>query len=433
MTENKSSRDFQDLLRHVWKYSPFYRDYYGSHGINEKDLSDISIRDLPFLSKKTLMDNFDRAVTDARLKRVELEQWIQDNPDPREQFCREFTVIHSSGVSGEAGIFAYDRKAWLIADTSIAKRLPLPENYPGGKTKVAVYLDSGGHYAMVSIAVRMPASVFDTLIISIMEPGVVNQLNAFQPDRLQGYSGGISDLADLAIKRELRIRPKTILVAGERLTASMEGRIREAWSAPIYVVYGAAESKYIALREPGWNEMEIIDELNIVEVLGEDDRLVSTGAEGRIVLSNLHNYCLPIIRYELGDRAILGHRQSGSAPATIREIKGRINDALPVILEDGTQGTIDPHLLEVEGLHIPSLEKVRYISLQLGRIRIDYVGRDHADGAIRESFQRTLDLKRATKTAFEVRRVERIPSDRRTGKFRLVKIEQGGTYGSESE
>ena len=41
---------------------------------------------------------------------------------------------------------------------------------------------------------------------------------------------------------------------------------------------------------------------------------------------------------------------------------------------------------------------------------------------IRTQFQRILDLKGASKTTFEVRRVARIASDPRTGKFHLVKI-----------
>src|SRR5207249_11854675 len=69
------------LLGYVWKRSAFYRDYYSSHGISEKDLPDISIRDLPFLSKEILMENFDLAVTDPRLRKADIEQWLQDEPE----------------------------------------------------------------------------------------------------------------------------------------------------------------------------------------------------------------------------------------------------------------------------------------------------------------------------------------------------------------
>ena len=62
-------RYLRKLLRYVWDRSAFYREYYASHGIDEGKLSEVSVSDLPLLSKKTLIDNFDRAVTDPRLQK----------------------------------------------------------------------------------------------------------------------------------------------------------------------------------------------------------------------------------------------------------------------------------------------------------------------------------------------------------------------------
>src|SRR4026209_2164175 len=93
------------LLSHVWKRSTFYREFYGSHGIRERDLQEIGVRDLPCLTKAILMENFDLAVTDPRLKKFELERWIQGNPDPTQRFSEAFVVIHSSRTSGSLGIF----------------------------------------------------------------------------------------------------------------------------------------------------------------------------------------------------------------------------------------------------------------------------------------------------------------------------------------
>src|SRR5277367_6670535 len=92
-------RTFHGLLQYVWTHSSFYRDYYASYGISEKDLSDLTISDLPLLSKQTLMANFDKAVTDPRLCKQELEQWIQDVRDPRQLYHNDFIVMHSSGSS----------------------------------------------------------------------------------------------------------------------------------------------------------------------------------------------------------------------------------------------------------------------------------------------------------------------------------------------
>ncbi len=337
-------RSFHELLRFAWGRSKFYRDYYSSYGIKDTNLDEISIGDLPFLSKKPLMEHFDAAVTDPRLKKTELEQWMEDNPDPGENFRKDFIVIHSSGSSGQIGIFVYDQIAWRIANSTMAGRLPKPENYPSGKTRVAFFRSTHGHFGGVSTAARMPKTIFDTLIVSLLDSTerIVEQLNAFQPHRLDGYSSSISMLAELALQDKLRIRPQNVFVTGDKFTPGIEETIRKAWSAPIYNLYNAGESKYLAVQEASQDAMMVMDDLNLVEVLDENNRAVSPGEAGRVVITNLYNRALPILRYELGDYVVLGKARDDSPFTPIGEIRGRAHDALPIVLSNGREDTIHP-------------------------------------------------------------------------------------------
>lgn len=425
--EREQLQSFRQLLRHAWVRSSFYRDYYSSHGLRAKDLSEIAVSDLPIVSKKTLMDHFDSAVTDPRLSRRALEQWFQDHPDPRESYSKDFVVIHSSGCSGDIGIFAYDRKAWRWADSAIAEALPAPDNYSAGKTKVAFYAASHGHFAMVSIAAAMPAAVYETLILSLLDARdrIVQQLNDFQPHRLYGYASSIADLADLALEGALRIRPTTIFVAGDKLSTAMEKKIHDAWQAQLYVTYGTSESKYIAVKTPGERSLKVIESLNLFEVLNDDNEPVSRGQEGRVILSNLYNYALPILRYEQGDYVMLGELDPASSCKTIAEIKGRINEALPVLTTAGKQDTIHPIVLSE--FFVPGLEKIQFVSRRPGNIAIAYVAATDIDSDLRHGFQRLLDMKGAAETRFEVRRVKEIANDPKTGKLSLVRIEHAWT------
>ncbi len=421
--QRAQQRSFQELLRFAWDRSPFYREYYASCGIKDMNLADLSIRDLPFLSKQPLMEHFDAAVTDPRLKRKELEQWMEDNPDPRENFHNDFIVIHSSGSSGNIGIFVYDQIAWRIANSTMAGRLPMPENYPSGKTRVAFFRVTHGHVGGVSTAVRMPRAIFDILTVSLLDSTehIVEQLNAFQPHRLDGYSSSISTLAELAIQGKLCIRPQSMLVSGDKLTASMKERIREAWRVPMYVLYSASESKYIGLKEAGQDQMMVMDDLNIVEVLDENNQPVSPGEEGRVVLTNLYNRALPILRYELGDYVALGTVPHDSPFTTIRDIRGRAHDALPILLDDGRGDTIDPLILA--GFYVPGLERVQFKSPRADYVQIDYVAGNDIEAEVRKEFERILKFKGASGITFELRRLQHIPNDPQTGKLRLVKIE----------
>ena len=414
-------RRLRELLRHVWQNSAFYRDYYRCHGIREKDLADIAIRDLPFLTKTTLMENFDKAVTDPRLCKSELEGWLERRNDPRQIFYQDFVVFNSSGSSGNIGISVYDTLSWRVMNATIARLLPKPENYPGGKTRVACY--------MYTSALQMPKPVYDVSIISLFDPGeqVVAQLNAFQPHRIIGYSSSVTNLAQQALLGNLHIRPKRILVTGDRLSAPMREKIEKAWEAPVHILYCSSESIYLAVQESGQKELSVADDLNIIEILNEDNQPVPARGVGRVVLTNLYNYALPILRYELGDYAIRGVGSEGGS-TTIRDIRGRVCEALPVVGEDGEQDSIHPIVLTE--FYAVGLERFQFVSLRPDYVRINYVAETDIDEAVGMAFQRLLDNKRALETRFEVRRVSHIDNDARTGKLPLVKM---GPKGSQVE
>ena len=416
-------RHFHKLLTHVWNRSAFYREYYSSHGVREKSLADMSIGDLPLLPKKLLIANFDRAVTDPRLRRKELEEWFESHRDPNETFCQDMIVVHGSGTSGDFGIYAYDRKAWTIADTTLAGRLPLPENYPAGKTRVAFYVAANGHFATVSMASSIPKSVYDTLILSLMDPveQTLQRLNAFQPHRLTGYSSSVAQLAELALEGRLEISPQRIFVGGDKLSENMERKIRAAWNAPLYVLYAASESKYIAIKMPERDQMMVMDDLNIVEVLNENDREVGAEQEGRVVLTNLYNYTLPLLRYELGDYVVRGTELPDLPFTTLRDIRGRVNDALPIVLGSGQRDSIHPIVLTT--FHVPTIEKFQFISASPENVRIDYVAARNIDVAVRREFERMLHEIGGARTKVEIRHVPSIANDPVTGKLRLVKFE----------
>lgn len=207
----------------------------------------------------------------------------------------------------------------------------------------------------------------------------------------------------------------------------MEREIGRAWAAPIYDLYSASESTYIAYKQSGEEEMTVIEDLNMLEVLDESNCPVSENQKGRAVLTNLYNYTLPILRYELGDFVSVGSPKADSPLTTIKDIGGRVSDALPVTLCDGSKETIHPHVLD--GFYVPGLEKVQYVSVRPDFVQIFYIGTENLDSLIRHEFQLVLDLKGAAKTTFEVDRVARIASSPQTGKFQLVRIQHLPTDG----
>ena len=411
------------LLRHVWRKSRFYRDLYSAAGIKEQDLASLRPDDLPLIDKPLLMDNFDLAVTDPRLKKSDLERWVSEVGDPRRNYLDEFIVCHSSGSSGVKGFSVCASRDWQLAGSAMASRLPEPVNHGRGKTKAAFYLWSDGNHSGVSGAVRMPQSIYDLCILSVLDvkERVIDRLNEFQPHQLHGYASGIHELSRLAVMGQLRISPKRIFVSGEKLTDEMEGQIHQAWAAHVIDSYSASESRFIAWKQSGETAMNIIDELNILEILDSDSRQVGTGQSGRAVLTNLYNATLPLIRYEMGDYLVCGAPNFDSPIKTIKEISGRTTHALPVRLRDGSEGAISQIVLAL--FYVPHLEKVQFVSLGQDRVRIRYVSAENLDRSVQNEFQRFLDRLGSTRTTFEVCRVARIDPDSHTGKYSFVVVQ----------
>ena len=423
-------RTLRALLRSIWHRSAFYRELYANHGIREADIDHLTVSDLPLVSKQTLRDNFDSAVTDSRLKKTLLEAWIREDHSPAEDFLDEFIIVHTSGTSGYRAISPCDRTGYQAMTGIMAGHLPPPR---ARKTRIAIYRGSHGNFNSTVSAARLPKSVYDVFHLSLLEPTqqVIERLNAFQPDRLEGHSSSVTLLAEHACKGTLRIRPEQILVSGDALTENMERIVKSAWDVPLFVLYTCSESFCLAVRYPGQgNEMTVLDDLNIVEVLGDNDRPVSPGDQGRIVITNLFNHTLPILRYELGDYAVRAGYRSDSPFSRIRHLIGRQSENLPVLLRDGTEDALNPLILHEfcetgpqNEYRVSGLEYVQFISKRPDLVEIQYTSAASIDAAVRAEFQRLLDKAGAARTRFDVRRVANIAPNPQTGKRQLVRFE----------
>lgn len=415
-------RLFRKLLQSVWQKSAFYREYYTGHGIREHHLGELPAADLPVITKQVLMDNFDRAVTDTRLRKSVIERWLNDVRDPRRLFYDDLIVIHGSGSSGTVGTFVYSRVDWNAMNGVMAARLPRPENYPD-KTRVAYYCVSHGHTGGVSTALQLGKAIYDVLIVSALDAPerVIDQLQRFQPHRLTGHSSGIAALAEWAAEGKLRIHPRRIFAIGDLMTPAMEQKIRGAWGAPILNHYGASESLFLAVKDDEDDVMAIMDDLNVLEIVDEDNQPVSPGETGRVVISNLYNYTLPVIRYELGDYVVKGDALA-SGFGSIRSIRpGKSHELLPITLDDGR--CVNLPAAAMTSFYASGLERAQFISRH-DRIEIVYVANQNIDREVSGEFGRILSMKGASRMAFTVRRVPFIAPDPITAKVRLVVLEK---------
>lgn len=163
-------------------------------------------------------------------------------------------------------------------------------------------------------------------------------LRQILPAYLLTYPNNLSALLDLAeadpegfagLGRLTQVR-----TIGETLHDSLRERCRRILGVGIADVYSTQEVGVIAIECPQGGGYHVMSEGLVFELLRDDGRPCAAGESGRIVVTDLHNFATPLIRYDLGDLAEAdGPCACGRGLPKIRRILGRERNLLQ--LPDG--------------------------------------------------------------------------------------------------
>ena len=121
----------------------------------------------------------------------------------------------------------------------------------------------------------------------------------------------------LARLREVRTVSGTV-------TATLRERCQQALGVPLSDLYSAQEVGVIALQCPESGLLHVQSEHLLVDVLDEQGQPCREGKIGQVVVTDLHNFAMPLIRYALRDWAEVGPSCScGRGLPTLRRVVGR--------------------------------------------------------------------------------------------------------------
>jgi phenylacetate-CoA ligase len=119
-------------------------------------------------------------------------------------------------------------------------------------------------------------------------------------------------------------RLRQIRTIGETLTPGIREAARRILDTEVADTYSSEEAGIIALQCPQSGLYHTMAESLIVEVLDEQDVSCAPGEVGRVVVSDLHNFATPLIRYDLGDYAEVAEACTcGRGLPALKRIVGR--------------------------------------------------------------------------------------------------------------
>jgi len=150
-------------------------------------------------------------------------------------------------------------------------------------------------------------------------------LRRIDPAYLLTYPTNLSALLDEIEKQDVRLPGlRQLRTIGETLSPRLRSRARSVLGVGIADCYSSQELGTMAIQCPDSDLYHLMAEGYIVEVLDPHGMPCSDGETGRLVVTDLHNFATPLIRYDLGDYAEVGPACScGRGLPTLRGIVGR--------------------------------------------------------------------------------------------------------------
>jgi phenylacetate-coenzyme A ligase PaaK-like adenylate-forming protein len=193
----------------------------------------------------------------------------------------------------------------------------------------------------------------------------------------------------------LAIRPHQVFAGAELLTDDVRVRVREAWGVEVTDQYAVGEAGFLAVECPAHDGLHVMDQHVLLEVVDDDFEPVADGDEGsRVLVTALTSRLLPLIRYEVPDRArvVPGPCPSGRTAPRVA-LGGRARDVLRFVAGDGT---VDVHPIAFTRVMDTQRVAAWQVTRQAGAVRVAVAGpepsfdADHLGEAVRRSLGEVL-------------------------------------------
>ncbi|MBC8876217.1 MAG: phenylacetate--CoA ligase family protein [Planctomycetes bacterium] len=305
------------VLEHAHRRCPFYRRRSDSVGFIPGDLNSLSdLSALPILEKRDIQHHRDDMVA-TNWSRDDL---IQDQTGGSTGAAISFFLSHDRKCSRAAATWRHNRWAgWDIGD------------------RVAMVWGSTPDIPENTLKWRLRNLLIDRNLC--LDTGHVTEskmrsfhhaLKRFRPKIIQAYAKSLALLAEYLDSHNLEpYQPQAIVSSAEVLEPADRERIERVFGCPIFNRYGCREFSVIASECPEHNGLHTMGEGLYIEVV-RGDRPARSGESGAILVTDLLNLAMPMIRYRIGDVGVLDESTCpcGRGLSRLQSVEGRITDFL---------------------------------------------------------------------------------------------------------
>ena len=298
------------LVRHAYHRVPFYRRLYDEKHLDPRIIKRVEdLRYLPITAK-------------AMFRRAFPHRCLAQGYESR--------AIHNktSGSTGEPFEFFNDRfespimqASYMLFNTWIGVKTPSRFVHIRSPSKLSLKM-----VLRDKMVGRNRISTLD--INSGTIKGFVKTINRIEPAYIEGYTASLVNASRLIKNSGLAIncRPKAIIATSEDLLEHHRALIESVFRCKVFNRYGSREFSGAVAQECGHcGGLHVNTSLCLLEVVDKDGEPVGEGEGGKVLITDLNNYTMPFIRYDIGDYAVKGPERSecGRTFPLINRVRGR--------------------------------------------------------------------------------------------------------------
>ncbi len=350
------------VLKHAWETIPYYRKRLEQSRFKPKrKLTPEIFRKIPILSRRDVQLAEKQLASNSLPKShggVSVISTSGSTGRPIKTLSSELTQIFFQALSLRENIWHQRDMTALFGSI---KHTPGVESSHKAKGLSPVFDNIFQTQAAVGLNVHTPL------------PKQLKWILEHKPRYLLTYP---SNLNALLHKIESQGHPVSgiqhIQTIGETVTPELRSLTKNTLGVDLIDIYSAQEAGAIAIQCPDHPHYHIQSESLYVEILDQKGKPCKPGQTGRVVLSTLHNFATPLIRYEIGDLAEVGKPCScGRGLPVLKKILGRTRNML--VLPNGD--TMWPRLgsQNFRDLTGADIQQIQIIQKSVNRLDIQVV------------------------------------------------------------
>lgn len=279
----------------------------------------IKLSDFPVINKQIVLDNYNDFVVPVekipgQVGEVHVQSTSGSTGTPFKVFqdteCRIRRIATIKAENELVGFHSYDL---LMHFRALSRHYNYGKDIVWNKQYNIIYVDN--------------ANLNDERIERI-----IDTINSKKVKFIRGYVTAIDTVTMYAVEHKLSLDSHPLFISGgEMLTESLKNRIVNILNCSVVSQYANEENGVFGQSEiNGCPTTMNLNRANCyIEILKLDsDERAQKGELGRIVVTDLTNYAMPLIRYDLGDLAKIGDVTESGIMLSLESLAGRKTDMI---------------------------------------------------------------------------------------------------------